>query len=272
MSVVLDNLNKQLEVAVKANVKVHNAIQEGKVANLKQVMKGFTLPEGFNVRFREYEVGLVKDGNNYESARVNIDSDYDWKTGEKTIRTSVSANGGREVDDLLAQAQFVQFASPKLDEFKVAVESVVRYFAEDKKNTGAEVREIEKAISDVKTANYQLKMDNLIAQMNTKEGYQTVIVESHWGGVDYPRLTLKRDYDREVIRVKILKTSASGKSVDVEFTYRLYDGRELTNTEERVRMDNIKQFVRSQLYRIEKIEEGELTQVTLEEINAKVEA
>jgi len=59
MSVVLDNLNKQLEVAVKANVKVHDAIQEAKVANLKQVMKGFTLPEGFNVRFREYEVVMV---------------------------------------------------------------------------------------------------------------------------------------------------------------------------------------------------------------------
>lgn len=269
---ILDTLGKQLETAVKANVKVHNAIQEGKIANLKQVMKGFTLPEGFNVRFREYEVGLVKDGNNWESARVNIDSDFDFRTGETSIKASVNANGGREVDDLLAQAQFVQFTSPKLDEFKNAIESVTEQFAEQKKSTGRDVREIERAISDVKFGMRQLQIKEIKDQMKSKDGFDSVITESHWGGFDIPRITLKREFDREVVNVKLSNETASGKSVDVTYTYRLYDGTLYTATEERVRMDNVDQFINNQLYRMEKVKEGDMTQMTLEEIDKKVEA
>ena len=44
MSVVLENLNKQLEVAVKANVEVHNKIDAGKIAEMKKLMEGFECP------------------------------------------------------------------------------------------------------------------------------------------------------------------------------------------------------------------------------------
>lgn len=272
MSVVLENLKKQLEFATIANVEVHNMIDAGKIAQMKTLMEGFECPEGFNVRFREYEVALVREGNNWESARVNLDTDYDFKTGDKTITASVNANGGREVDDLLAQAQFVQFTSPKLDEFKVAVESVVKYFEEDKKSTGKEVREIQKAISDVEHGMYQLKVKEVKAKMLSSEGFDSVIVKSHWGGNDIPRITLKREFDREVVNVKLANETTSGKSIDVIYTCRLYDGTLVTNTEERVRMENVDTFIKRMLFRMEKIEEGELEQVTLQDMDEKVEA
>ena len=272
MSVVLENLGKQLEVAVKANVKVHDAIQEVKIANLKSLMDGFELPEGFTIRFREYEVGLVKEGNSWESARVNLDSDFNFTTGIKTIRASVNANGGREVEDLLAQASFVQFTSPKLNEFKVAIESVAEQFDAQKKSTGKDVNEIEKAIRDVKWSIRQDRIKDIKRKMNTEEGFDSVIVESHWGGVDYPRITLKRDWDREVVNIKLSNETKSGKSVDVTYTYRLYDGELRTGTEERVRMENVDKFIHTQLYRMDNIAEGDMKEVTLQEIDNKVEA
>jgi len=263
---ILDNLEKQLEVAVKANQEVHTMIQEGKIANLKQVMDGFECPEEFTVRFREYEVGLMKEGSNWESARVNIDTDYDFRTNTKSIKTSVNANGGSNVDDLLAQAKFVQFTSPKLEEFRVAVESIVKYFDEAKKSTGKDVRDIERAISDVEHGMRQLKIKEIKDQMLSSEGFDSILLESTWGGFDIPRITLKRNWDREVVNVKLTNETKSGKSVDVTYTYRLYDGTLRTGTEERVRMENVDKFISHQLYRLEKIEEGELVQVTLQEI------
>lgn len=272
MSVVLENLGKQLAIAVKANVKVHDAIQEAKIANLKSLMDGFELPEGFNLRFREYEVGLVKEGNSWESARVNLDSDFNFSSGIKTVRASVNANGGRDVEDLLAQASFVQFTSPKLDEFKVAIESVTKYFEEAKKSTGKDVNEIERAIRDVKYSLRQLKVDEIKRKMNTEEGFDSIIVESHWGGFDYPRITLKRNWDLEVVNIKLANETKSGKSVDVIYTYRLYDGQLVTRTEEKVRMENVDKFITQQLYRMNEIEDGQMKGVTLQEIDNKVEA
>ena len=272
MSVVLENLNKQLEVAVKANVEVHNKIDAGKIAEMKKLMEGFECPEGFNLRFRTYETALVREGNSWESARVNLDTDFNWSTCIKTVTASVNANGGREVDDLLAQAQFVQFTSPKLDEFKVAIESVNEYFKDAKRSTGETVREIERAISDVERANRELKIRDIKRQMNSSKGFDSILVESHWGGFDIPRITLKRNWDREVVNVRLENETKSGKSVDVVYTYRLYDGRVLVDTEKKVRMENVDKFISHQLYRMEKIAEGELTQVTLQEIDEKVEA
>ena len=269
---ILDNLEKQLEVAVKANVEVHDKIDAGKIAEMKKLMEGFECPEGFTVRFRTYETALVKEGSNWESARVNIDTDYDFSTNTKSVKASVNANGGREVDDLLAQAHFVQFTSPKLEEFRVAVESVIKCFDEKKKSTGKDVRDIERAISDVKWGIFKLKVKEVKAKMFSSEGFDTVIVKSHWGGFDVPRITLKRNFDRDVVNVKLANETASGKSVDVTYTYRLYDGTLVTNTEEKVRMENVDTFIKNQLYRLEKIEEGELEQVTLEDMNQKVEA
>ena len=269
---ILDNLEKQLETAVKANIEVHDKIDAGKIAEMKKLMNGFECPEGFTVRFRTYEVGIVKEGSNWDSAWVNIDTDYDFATNTKSFKATLNAGGGRKVDDLLAQAQFVQFASPKLEEFKVAVESVVKYFDEAKKSTGKDVRDIERAIKDVKTGMRKLKVKEVKDKMLSDEGFDAVIVKSHWGGFDVPRITLKRNWDREVVNVKLANETTSGKSVDVVYTCRLYDGTLVTNTEERVRMENVDKFISHQLYRIEKVEEGELEQVTLEEINNKVEA
>ena len=266
MSVVLEALEVQLENAQKASAQVHDAIQEGKIAGLKIVMEGFECPEGFGVRFRDYEVGLVKNGNNWESARVNLDTDFDFSTGIKTVRASVNANGGREVEDLLAQAQFVQFTSPKLVEFKDMIEGINAKFQEEKEAAGAHAREISIAISDVKNANRELKVKEVKRQMNSSEGFDSIMLESTWGGFDIPRITLKRNWDREVINVRLENETMSGKSVDVVYTYRLYDGKTRVETEPKVRMENVDKFITQQLYRLDRIEEGELVQVTLQEM------
>jgi hypothetical protein len=269
---VLDNLEKQLETAVKANIEVHDKIDAGKITEMKVLMNGFECPEGFQLRFRTYETALVKEGSNWESARVNIDSEFDFETRTRSIKATVNANGGREVDELLAQAKFVQFTSPKLDQFEVAIESVAKYYEEAKNSTGKEVSAIERAIKEVEASMRKLKVDEVKNKMFSSEGFDTVITKTHWGGFGVPRITLKRDWDKEVVNVKLVNETTSGKSVDVIYTCRLYDGTLVTKTEERVRMQNVDAFIKGQLYRIEKVEEGELEQVTLEDMDQKVEA
>ena len=255
---VLDNLQKQ-KVELSDQYQVLDTRKDDATVELLGVaMKGFQVPEGFSIVKVKHEIGLKQLGSTWASARVNIDKERNFETFKREVKVSVNANGGRDVDDLLAQAEFVKFVTPKLDEIRGMVQDVEDSFEEELTSVLKDLREVEKAISDVKNAEYQLKMDEVFRQMESEEGYNAVVTKSHWGGVDYPRLTLKRDYSRDVVAVKILKTSASGKSADIEFTYSLYDGTTRTSTEDRVRMDNIKSFVRQQLYRVEKVESGEL--------------
>ena len=132
--------------------------------------------------------------------------------------------------------------------------------------------EIERAIRDVKYSLRQLKVDEIKRKMNTEEGFDSIIVESHWGGFDYPRITLKRNWELEVVNIKLANETKSGKSVDVTYTYRLYDGQLVTRTEEKVRMENVDKFITQQLYRMNEIEDGQMKGVTLQEIDNKVEA
>lgn len=255
---VLDNLQKQkVELSDQYQV-LDTRKNDATVELLGVAMKGFEVPEGFSICKVKHEIALKELGSTWACARVNIDKERNFETFKREVKVSVNANGGYEVNSLLAQAEFVKFVTPKLDEIKKMVQDVEDSFEEELTGIRKDIREVEKAISDVKNAEYQLKVDEVFRQMNSEEGYDAVVTKSHWGGVDYPRLTLKREYSRDVVAVKILKTSASGKSADIEFTYSLYDGTRRTSTEERVRMDNLKSFVRQQLYRVEKIEEGEL--------------
>lgn len=255
---VLDNLQKQ-RVELSDQYQVLDTRKDDATVQLLGVaMKGFEVPEGFSILKVVHEIALKKLGDNWSCARVNIDKERNFETFKREVRVSVNANGGRDVDSLLAQAEFVKFVSPKLDDIKTMIQDVEDSFEEELTSIRKDIREVEKAISDVKNAEYQLKVDEVLRQMKSEEGYNTVVTKSHWGGVDYPRLELKHNFSMDVVRVKILKTSTSGKSADVEYTYNLYDGTEVVRTEERVRMDNIMSFVRSQLYRVEKVEEGEL--------------
>lgn len=255
---VLDNLQKQkVELCDQYQV-LETRKDDATVELLGVAMKGFKVPEGFSILKVKHEISLKKLGDTWACARVNIDKERNFETMKREVKVSVNANGGYDVDSLLAQASFVQFATLKLDEIKKMIQDVEDSFEPEMTTILRDIREVDKAISDVKNAEYKLKMDEVFRQMNSEKGYDAVITKSHWGGVDYPRLTLKRDYSRDVVAVKILKTSASGKSADIEFTYSLYDGTTRTSTEERVRMDNLRSFVRQQLFRIEKIQEGEL--------------
>ena len=255
---VLDNLQKQLTELNDQYLILDTRKNDAIIELLNFAMKGFEVPEGFNIRTKTFEIGVVKEGNTWESARVNIDKERNFETFKREVRVSVSANGGREVEDLLAQAEFLKFVTPKLDDIRSMVQDVEDTFEEELSSIRRDCREVENAISDVKSAQYQLKVDEVFRQMRSEEGYNTVVTKSHWGGVDYPRLQLKYNHTADVTRVKIVTESLSGKSAHIEYDYKLYDGTVVTRGEDNVRMDNIKSFIRQQLFRVEKIESGEL--------------
>ena len=255
---VLDNLQKQkVELCDQYQV-LETRKDDATVELLGVAMKGFQIPEGFSILKVKHEISLKKVGETWGCARVNIDKERNFETFKREVKVSVNANGGYDVDSLLAQAEFVKFVSPKLDEIKKMIQDVEDSFEPEMTTILRDIREVDKAISDVKSAAYQLQMDNILKTMKSATGFDPVVVKSHWGGVDYPRLQLKYNYSADVTRVKIVTESLSGKSAHIEYDYKLYDGTVVTRGEDNVRMDNIKSFIRQQLYRMEKIAEGEL--------------
>ena len=262
---VLDNLESQLAVLSQSYKELDDRKDATLIEMLDLAMKGFEVPEGFTVRTKTYEIGIVKEGQHWESARVNIDKERNYETFKREIKVSVNANGGREVDDLLAQADFVRFVTPKLDDIKGLIQDVEDQFEQVLTDVRKDCREVEKAISDVKSAEYQLRIDNVLRQMKSKDGFDVLITESLWGGTDHPILELKRGYSTyNLTNVKITKETASGKSVNVEYLCKLFDGTDSVRTEERVRMSNVMDLVRNQLYREEKVAEGELALAKVE--------
>ena len=255
---VLDNLQKQKEELCDQYQVLETRKDDSTVELLGVAMKGFKVPEGFSVLKVKHEISLKKIGETWGCARVNIDKERNFETFKREIKVSVNANGGYDVDSLLAQAEFVKFVSPKLDEIKKMIQDVEDSFEPEMTTILRDIREVDKAISDVKNAEYQLKVDEIFRQMKSEDGYDAVVTKSHWGGVDYARLQLKYNYSADVTRVKIVTESLSGKSAHIEYDYKLYDGTVVTRGEDNVRMDNLKSFVRQQLFRVEKIEEGEL--------------
>lgn len=255
---VLDNLNKQLTELSDQYQVLDTRKDDATVELLGVAMKGFKVPEGFSVLKVKHEISLKKLGETWGCARVNIDKERNFETLKREIKVSVNANGGRDVDSLLAQAEFVKFVTPKLDEIKKMVQDVEDSFEPELTSIRRDIREVQKAISDVKSAAYQLQVDNILKTMKSAAGFDAVVTKSHWGGVDYPRIQLKYNHTADVTRVKIVTESASGKSAHIEYDYKLYDGTVVTRGEDNVRMDNIMGFIRHQIYRMEKIAEGEL--------------
>ena len=256
---VIDALQERLAIAADKFAEVDNKKDAEKIEVLQGMMNQFEVPEGFALNFKTWEVGLKREGESWEVARVNLDTQRDYETFKRSVVASVNANGGREVDSLLAQASFVQFVTPHLDKFSRLMNHVNEKFEGQLDEARKECRTLEQAISDVKDGVRRDKELNILRQMKSAKGFDVVITESHWGGTDYPTIELKRGYGTyNLVNVKVTKMTTSGKSVDVEVTEQLYDGSLRTRKEERVRMSNIKKFVKGQLYRLEKVEEGEL--------------
>lgn len=256
---VIDALQERLTIAADKFNEVDIKKDAEKIEVLQGMMNEFEVPEGFGLNFKTFEVGLKREGENWEVARVNLDTQRDFETFKRSVVASVNANGGREVDSLLAQASFVQFVTPHLDKFSRLMNHINEKFEGQLEEARKECRTLESAIRDVEDGVRRDKEQDIMRQMKSKKGFDTVIVESHWGGTDYPSLELKRDFHTySLVNVKLLKTTASGKSADLEVTEQLYDGSLRTRKEERVRMSNINKFIKGQLYRLEKIEEGEL--------------
>ena len=262
---VIDALQERLNIAGDKFNEVDTKKDGEKIEVLQGMMNQFEVPEGFVLNFKTFEVGLRREGENWEVARVNLDTQRNFETYQREVSASVNANGGREVDSLLAQASFVQFVTPHLDKFSQLMNTINEKFEGQLNEIRKDCRDLESAIRDVEDGVRKEKEQGIMRQLKSKKGFDVVIVESHWGGTDFPTLELKRDYNTyNLINVKILKTTASGKSADLEITEQMYDGTPRTRKEERVRMSNVNRFIKGQLYRLEKIEEGELKVVETE--------
>ena len=256
---VIDALQERLNIAAEKFNKVDTKKDAEKIEVLQGMMNQFEVPEGFALTFKTWVVELKKEGQSWDVARVSLHTQRNYETMEREVNAALYANGGNEVDSLLAQASFVQFVSPHLDKFGRLMIHIDEKFKGQLDEARKECRTLEQAIKDVEAGVRKDKELEILRQMKSAKGYDAVATEAHWGGTDYPHLELKRGHGTyNLVNVKVTKMTTSGKSVDVEVVEQLYDGSVRTRKEERVRMSNIKSFVKGQLYRLEKIEAGEL--------------
>lgn len=262
---VIDALQEKLTIALDKSAEIEGSVEVEKIEVLRAMMNEFEVPEGFVLAINTWEVGLNREGEHWVEARVQLYTQRNYETLKREVVAEVSANGGRVVGSLLAQASFVQFVAPHLGKFARCMSHIEDKFQSQLDENRKECRTLESAIKEVEDGVNREKELDILRQMKSSNGFDTVITESPYGGITYPPLYLKRDritYD--LVNVKVLKMSASGKSVDVQVVEQLFDGNLRTRTEERVRISNLKRFIQVQLLLIQKVEEGELKVAQIE--------
>ena len=268
MKAKLKGLEKQLEATSTLYKAVREELREAKEIALVDQMAKFIVPDGFRIATRQYQIALMQDGQNWESARVNIENTYDYQgKREYVIVASVNANGGSSVDDLLAQAKFVQFVSPRLSAIEGAINGVSKEFAEVIKTTEKELQAVETQIGEVKFSIREASKKAILEEMKSEQGFSVSCLTDHWGHLSHPCLELKFDYHTYALaNVRIDRVTASGKSADVTIKSLLNDNTLRTTVEKNVRMTNIDSLISIELLRREKAQEGEIEIFTVDSL------
>ena len=215
---------------------------------------GFTAPEGLRVDAFERRIELQQlqeNGYPHTLARLEIDREYSYDYTQKGYKASYRFNSGNndQIQFLPAIADFITIASQKADVICRLFVDIDSAFKDKVLEATKAVNAIHRRISEINRAETQAKKDAILDLMKG-DGFVPLRAKPNkeYGWVRGADLQMKFDWTIPApTLIKIVGTSASGKSVKVEVSRTLYDGKIVTAEPETIRMDNINRFITQEL-------------------------
>ena len=253
-------LELQLQEAQTAYGMLFDQKTNARTTVISNAFSEFIAPEGTRLSAREKSIEFEMMGGKYAItlARLEIRDAYDDDYRNKGYEGSYRFNSGgdKEIKFLPAMADFIKIASDKVDVIcKLFVDIDIAF--KDKLIEARKQRDaVQKELNDIDHARQQAKKDAILDLMKG-DGFVPLRAKPNkeYGWVRGTDLQMKFNWTIPAPSlIKIVGTSASGKSVKVEVSRSLYDGRIVTAEPETIRMDNINRFIVQELNLREHVE------------------
>ena len=214
----------------------------------------FTAPEGLRVDAFERRIELQQlqeNGYPHTLARLEIDREFNYDYTQQGYKASYRFNSGDndQIQFLPAIADFITIASQKADVICKLFVDIDSAFKEKMLEAQKAVNATHGQISEINRAETQAKKDAILDLMKG-DGFVPLRAKPNkeYGWVRGTDLQMKFDWTISAPSlIKIVGTSSSGKSVKVEVSRTLYDGKTVTGDVETIRMDNINRFITQEL-------------------------
>lgn len=232
---IISRKKEELQLAYKKSEKQAN---DRKAAALKLINEYFTPEEGITITIGGYsessfEFQRAHEDYNYLKELITLRTNEDWKTGEvKNINTSVystSDNSLWELERLRTVGQVAEILIDHQDDIVAGLNSIKASIVVDRKPEFKIERELEALrdeINDVQLKEASDLLNDKGLEFNgEKKG--TIDIRHNW-------------IQRYIQKAKILKTTKSGLSADLELTMAYQFGaKNETKTFHNVRMSNV---------------------------------
>lgn len=256
----------ELELQLKEAQITYGLICDKKIAARTMAISSsfgsFVAPEGTRLNVREKSVELELESGRYWNtlARLEIRDAYDDDYLNKGYEGSYRFNSGgtEEIKFLPAMAEFITIASEKVDVMCKLFVDIDIAFGPKLIEARKVVDGIQRELSDIDYARQKAKKDAILKLMKG-DGFIPLRAKStednYWSRTLNTSLTMK--FNWEVVNpmmIKIVGTSASGKSAKVEVSIEHYDNSTHTHPAETIRMENIDNFIRQEVALRDRVE------------------
>ena len=256
-------LELQLKEARTALGLIEDAKVRARTTLIANEFKSFTAPKGLRVdtHERRIELQMIED-NRYPHtlARFEVDTNYtdDYRT--KGYKASYRFNSGdnNQIQFLPAIAEFITIASKSADVICDVFVDLDNGFKDKLMEARKAADAISRQVKDIEYAAEQAKKDAILDLMKG-EGYTPLVAKPNkeYGWIKRVALDMKFNWSiPSPVLIKIVSTTASGKSVKVEVSREAYDGSVHTYQPETVRMDNIRAFITRELHLKDSVNEN----------------
>ena len=233
-----------------------------RTTTISNAFSSFTSPEGTRLSVREKSVEFERmDGKYaYTLARLAVDDAYTEDYTKKGYKGGYRFNSGGddEIKFLPAIADFITIAAEKIDVIcKLFVDIDIAFGPQLME--ARKVRDgIQRELNQIDFQRQQAKKDAILNLMKSDAGFvplKAKKTDDNWGYTQKTDLVMKFDWTvSDPSLIKILGTSASGKSAKVQVSIERYDGSIHTFEPTNVRMDNIRSFINSEVYFRDRVE------------------
>ena len=251
----LDILNLRLDQLKENENVLENRIMDlasRKRNELKLMFERYFTPSaiGFRIECGEEWVTLKNEGSNWDVAsfsirtRWNDDNEEVKKTSFSYGSFSAEGIGEWVLNRLEALKEFTNVAIDFEDDIVAEWNKITKRYSDLRSPLWAKRRELSKALSDQRKAIESLEKEERLVKLSS-----TGIAFKRDDRGRLPELEAKFDWSlRNVRNLKVLRTTASGKSADIEVTqeWRNWDNETKVETQtiDRVRWDKIDQMIR----------------------------
>ena len=256
----------KLELELKEAQTAYGLLCDKKIAARTAAISGafgkFTAPEGTRLSAREKSIELERmDGKYaYTLARLSVDTAYNEDYSKKGYKGGYRFNSGgdEEIKFLPAIADFITIASEKINVICKMFVDIDLVFG-PKLLEARKVRDgIQRELNQIDFDRQQAKKDAILNLMKSDAGFVPLKAkknDDNWGYTQKTDLKMKFNWEvHDPCLIKIVGTSASGKSAKVQVSIERYDGSMHTFEPENVRMENINAFIRSEVYFRDRVE------------------